>query len=242
VKFVDRENQLTEAGLSAALGAAFFAAAPLFFGIAIFLGAVSDVVAFAADLEAAAVVLDFLDFGVSMSSGSSEALRFVAVDSVAVVEVSDLVPLGCGAVALGLVAEALGFVPLDCAGMTLSLAGAAALDILVFGAALDCLVEVGGGWVVEAFDFFVLGCSSGSSAKVWRFVSAVLAGADWAGGETVDGFPDEVLVGFAGRIGLAGAFVLVDAGFAAAAAFFGGMLINVARRSVWDCAGVFKKN
>lgn len=33
---------------------------------------------------------------------------------------------------------------------------------------------------------------------------------------------------------MAGAFVLVDAGFAAAA-FFGGMLINVARRSVWDC-------
>lgn len=86
--------------------------------------------------------------------------------------------------------------------------------------------------MVEAFDFFAMGCSSGSSADALRFEAVDLAGADRAGGETVDGFRDEVLVSFGGRMDLAGVFVFVDAGFAAAAAFFGGMLINVARRSV----------
>lgn len=112
MKFVDRKDQFTGAGLSAALGAAFFAVAVVFFGIAIFLGSVLDVVAFAAGSEAAAVVLNFLGFGASTSSRSSKALRFVAVDLVAMVEALDFVPLAFAGVTLGLAAEALELVPL----------------------------------------------------------------------------------------------------------------------------------
>lgn len=68
MNFVDRKDQLTAAGLSAALGATFFVVAAVFLGMAIFLGLVLEVVAFAAGSEATAVVLDFLDFGASTSS------------------------------------------------------------------------------------------------------------------------------------------------------------------------------
>jgi hypothetical protein len=81
--------RLTLAGFASSLDAAFFV-----------------VVDFAMGLEAVAVVLDFLDFGASMSS--SEAFRFVAVGLVTVV-----LPLALVGAALALEAAVSG-ADLDC--------------------------------------------------------------------------------------------------------------------------------
>jgi hypothetical protein len=96
-EFSRLENQLTVAGSSAFLGAAFFTVVALFAvvpGAGLGAAAFFDAGAFfAAGLETVAVVLDFLDLGSSMSS-SSDAFRFIAIDFGAVVEALDFVPLG----------------------------------------------------------------------------------------------------------------------------------------------------
>jgi hypothetical protein len=106
--------RLTLAGFASSLDAAFFV-----------------VVAFAMGLEAVAVVLDFLDFGASMSS--SEAFRFVAVGLVTVVLPLALeaavsgADLDCLVDAVGVVSVPRAFLPLG------SISGSSDLRFVALG-------------------------------------------------------------------------------------------------------------